>query len=365
MSYNGRRNNRNRNRNGRGRGRGGRGRGGRCALTVKSQVHHGRNPDIAKVTLGQIGTDWFLITAGGSQIKIWKGLADVVQTTKKPKICFTWDLASKFSREHTKIHSMQFVGSGGQKPFLIVGLEGCPQPPSIAWTVPVGFVHVIEVAVGVHEEKDHTLKVSEEIGYTHAMAVSAIASAMDQGIIISGGKEGLIRIWKFNKAMKSFLHLAMLEGHARKITSLQLVAGRLYSSSEDCTVNLWDCQTLKLLYSTRIKSQDAKQCHSQTVTALAPYLFRTTNTQYVVSASYDSTIRLWNTKDMTCVKKYDGCRSVVIDMTVLYQPGMDVLVCGSKDGSVVCFELPEIKYCGTVKGHSRSAITGVASYGTS
>lgn len=71
---------------------------------------------------------------------------------------------------------------------------------------------------------------------------------------------------------------------------------------------------------------------------------------------YDNTIRIWKADTMTHVHKC-VTRNTVVAMKIVQAPsGKDALICGNKDGSLVAYRLPELKFMGLFnnKNNNRS-----------
>ena len=68
------------------------------------------------------------------------------------------------------------------------------------------------------------LQRSEELPYTHPMPIRSFLTTVADGItyVITGGGEGLIKIWKFDQPSGQFEVLSTLEGHIRDVTCLYL-----------------------------------------------------------------------------------------------------------------------------------------------
>ena len=60
--------------------------------------------------------------------------------------------------------------------------------------------------------------------YAHPQSIRAFLVTEAEGVmyVISGGGEGVIRIWKFDRATSKFDLISTLEGHTREVTCLYL-----------------------------------------------------------------------------------------------------------------------------------------------
>lgn len=110
-------------------------------------------------------------------------------------------------------------------------------------------------------------------------------------IIISGSYDTTIRVWDLLDGGRC---KHVLEGHTDKIysTALSFKNKRCYSGSLDLSINVWDFEKGKLLYTL--------QGHSSLVGLLA------LSDDYLVSAAADSTLRVWDPKTGENLSKLKG-----------------------------------------------------------
>ena len=123
-------------------------------------------------------------------------------------------------------------------------------------------------------------------------------------------------------------------------------------------MNVWDATNGNLVNSTRVQKGEN---HKQSVNCVVPYTCRAqSNATFVITASYDNTIRIWKADTMAHQAKV-VTRNTVVSMKVVQAPnGKDALICGNKDGSLVAYRLPGLKFMGlfNTKGNNRGSQKG-------
>jgi WD40 repeat protein len=117
-------------------------------------------------------------------------------------------------------------------------------------------------------------------------------------------------------------------------------------------VNVWDATNGNLLNSTRVMKGEN---HKDSINCVVPYTCRAqSNAAFVITTSYDKTIRIWKADTMVHVHKCTS-RNVVIAMKIVQAPnGKDALICGNRDGSLVAYKLPELKFIGLLNSKNNN-----------
>jgi WD40 repeat protein len=116
----------------------------------------------------------------------------------------------------------------------------------------------------------------------HTRTVSAVAVTPDGQYVISACEDGTLKVWDFYTGTE----LRTLEGHSDIVTSVAAgPEGKIVSGSWDRTVIVWDLETGNELHTFT--------GHAEWVLAVAI----TPNGQYAISASNDSTLKVWNLED--------------------------------------------------------------------
>jgi len=99
------------------------------------------------------------------------------------------------------------------------------------------------------------------------------------GMLFAGTGDGRIMAWKFPSKQSNMEPVSILTGHQRAVISLSISATRLYSSSLDKTIKVWDLMTLKCV-------QTLSE-HKAAVTSVLCW------DEKLLSCSLDKTVKLW------------------------------------------------------------------------
>jgi len=173
--------------------------------------------------------------------------------------------------------------------------------------------------------------------------ITSVAVSFDSKYIVSGSKDGYIRLWDIKT--KKLLYL--FKGHLKAVTSVAISYDSKYivSGSRDKTVKLWDIQTRKLLYTFK--------GHSNDITSVAV----SRDLRYIVSGSRDSSVRLWDIKSGKVLYIFKGHKDIVSSVAVSFDS--KYIVSGSWDKTVKVWELKTKKLLYTFKGH-KDIVSSVA-----
>eukprot|EP00941_MAST-03F_sp_MAST-3F-sp1_P003961 g3961.t1 len=217
-----------------------------------------------------------VLSAGGSEIKMWD--------------------ANTSNCEHTirvggEIGSLLCTGG-----WLFCGFQA-PAPP-IFPECNVGQIKAWNLATTPPQE--FAFHFGPQTPFSHPNKVTALTALMDKGLVISAGREGLIRVWRFDGTSSKFVHHCSLEGHVRNVTSLLVTPeGLLFSASEDYTIRKWQFSPDMTAKCADFISS-AKSGHTNTISSLV--LVKTAvNGQpltALISGARDKTICVWNATTM-------------------------------------------------------------------
>ncbi|KAK9810051.1 hypothetical protein WJX72_004013 [[Myrmecia] bisecta] len=152
----------------------------------------------------------------------------------------------------------------------------------------------------------------------HHRAVTAIASTADSSRIISGGEEGMVRVWRITKQSQSMI--ASMKEHKAAVNSIKLKESsneECVSASSDGSCIIWDLATFhrrsSLFANTIFKSVAYHPDESQLVTA-----------------GTDRKITYWDAFDGQAIRILEGSDTEQLDCLAI-DPDGEAIVSGSSD----------------------------------
>ena len=186
--------------------------------------------------------------------------------------------------------------------------------------------------------------------------VNSVAFTEDLLFVVSAGEDKLVKLWSIKDKRLEFQFV----GHLGVVNMVKVVAGRIFSASGDKTVKVWSILTRKLensiqnsiygvssidvhpnqklaIYSdyNKIHVWDLEENHK--VFTLDGHLKEniksilfSPNGKYVISASVDSSIKLWNIKNMCEKSKFTGSPSSALSLCT--NKSQSLIISGTEDG---------------------------------
>ncbi|KAF5832700.1 flagellar associated protein [Dunaliella salina] len=151
----------------------------------------------------------------------------------------------------------------------------------------------------------------------HHKAVTAIAPTSDSGKVISGGEEGMVRVWRINR--DSQVLEASMKDHKGSVNSIQVKMddSECVSASSDGSCIIWDLRTFKrrtsLFANTFFKSVIYHPDESQLVTA-----------------GTDRKITYWDAYDGQAIRIIDGSDSDEVNSLATDRDG-EAIISGGGD----------------------------------
>jgi len=202
---------------------------------------------------------------------------------------------------------------------------------------------------------------------------------MAGNIVVSGGYHvtsgdktdvGCICIWDLNTGEHH-----MLYGHDSAVSDIKFRDNKLWTSSYDGTLKIWDSSkcittlgngiglTCVDVSSTHVVSGSSGRNieiwdrhtgeHKHTLSQHTYAITCVTIQQsFILSASFDKTIKLWDTTSAQCLKTFQGHTEPVECIDV----EGDILVSGSLDKCIKIWDLSSGQCCHTLRGHTSSVV---------
>ncbi|DBA00234.1 TPA: hypothetical protein N0F65_007878 [Lagenidium giganteum] len=159
-------------------------------------------------------------------------------------------------------------------------------------------------------------------------AVSVRSRGQQEYIIATGGKDQMGQLWLFQANEKTLTAMASLTGHLNSVDAIALNASgdRVITGSWDNTVRVWLVNasdeateaakpSKKQKKSSGATSVTFRQLEAEMVLVghtshVTSVTFHPQNADYVVSASSDRTVRIWDQTTHLCVQTLTGNRAI-------------------------------------------------------
>jgi small GTP-binding protein len=164
--------------------------------------------------------------------------------------------------------------------------------------------------------------------------------AIDKNLILAGCEDGSIRIW--DRESKDLIR--SLKGHNGSVTAVLLSGDRVLTASADTTIRLWNSgnRCLRVF-----------EGHSKAVNSLAINCDQLT----VLSSSDDGTIRLWKIATGECLQVFEAHTSLV--SCLAWHSSGRLFLSGSADRTIRLWDSATGKCIKVLDGHA-SDVVGIA-----
>lgn len=166
----------------------------------------------------------------------------------------------------------------------------------------------------------------------HSKEVFCIKFHSDGSLVGTGGLDAIGRMWD----LRTGRSIMTLDGHVRGIYGLDISPNgyHIATGSADGTIKLWDLRQHKCIFTipahTTIIS-DLKFYNANAMPAISEDLTSATG-MYLVSSSYDRTIKVWNADTWTHIKTLEGHPDKVMSVDVA--PNDKYIISSSWDRTV-------------------------------
>jgi WD40 repeat protein len=158
----------------------------------------------------------------------------------------------------------------------------------------------------------------------HRGVVSSVVISSDGQAIVSGSRDGTVRVW----SLKEGKLLRTMKAHKRAVESVAISQDgqTIVSGSSDGTVRVWN--TRGKLLRTLVGHQNAVES-----VAISP------DGQTIVSGGYDQTVRVWDINSTVPLKTLEGHDAIV--RSVAISPDGQTIVSSSEDRTMRVWSLEE------------------------
>lgn len=212
-----------------------------------------------------------------------------------------------------------------------------------------GMVHVWNL--NAPSEPPSELRMGAFSPYASSGKIRSLLTNSD-GSIFSGGHDGAVRHWAFDAAANGnkggFGLVRTMHGHIGGVTALAVAGGMLWTGGSDSTIRLWDVASGENRFLIAGVAREQKQAatnngtppqakpgHSGSVTGLVPFDAPNGQGSFVISSSYDSTVKVWNATNGDCVASEShgqGVSSIALSSDLKGNP---LILCGLQYGDIM------------------------------
>ncbi|KAJ0669617.1 putative transcription factor C3H family [Helianthus annuus] len=163
------------------------------------------------------------------------------------------------------------------------------------------------------------------------------AITMFEDVLFAGTEDGTVLSWKSTSKSSFSDESTSLKGHTGSVLSLIIGAKKLFSGSADCTIRVWDVESLECKH--------VLNGHSGDVTSVICW------DQYLFSGSLDKTIKVWGATasgNIEEVYRHDADDGVLAFCGMHDSEEKPILLCSCKDNGVCIYDLPSFGLRGRI-----------------
>ncbi|KAJ5068676.1 u4/u6 small nuclear ribonucleoprotein prp4 [Anaeramoeba ignava] len=138
-------------------------------------------------------------------------------------------------------------------------------------------------------------------GHTHE--VYAIDFHCDGSLVCTAGYDAIAFVWD----LRTGHQVMVLDGHVEKIMSAKFSPQgfQISTASDDHTVKIWDIRKKKNIYTL--------PAHSKLISNV---LYEKKNADFLITSSYDNSVKFWSTNDWSLQKTLRGHDAYVLDFDI-------------------------------------------------
>lgn len=161
--------------------------------------------------------------------------------------------------------------------------------------------------------------------HTLDYATGSVIMSHDGRTIISGGKDGNIKLWDGETGAL----ISTLLGHSSAVDAMAIAPDHqtIASGSEDSTIKLWQLNTGELLHTFT--------GHTSSVRVVAI----SADGKFLASGGDDQSIQLWDLKKKTLIRHLQGVSSSVTAIDFSPRTRQKILAAGLQDGQILQWDL--------------------------
>lgn len=151
----------------------------------------------------------------------------------------------------------------------------------------------------------------------HKATIRCLA-VIDDNTVVSGGWDGIIKIWDVENFENIFCSKQLVEPGSKLSRFCKVTRTILISSDQEVWLRVWNLKTSEL--------QRKLVGHTKAIACIAKI-----NSFKVASGSHDQTIKIWNIDTGECLATLEGHQSAVLSLTAI---DLDTIASGSSDNTI-------------------------------
>jgi len=174
-----------------------------------------------------------------------------------------------------------------------------------------------------------------------------MAVSLDGRLLITGSKDGLVRIWDLHRESLE----TVLLGHrgAVQTVAISSTSKKVLSGSKDGTARIWDVKTSTCLH--------VLECHKTVVQKI----MISANEAVVFTGAQDGDVRLWDPSSGTLLTTFFSEAGAITDLAL--SPNDEYLAAGTYDGSVLVWDPAARSLLSRLQSHKSAVNTVLFSHG--
>lgn len=192
------------------------------------------------------------------------------------------------------------------------------------------------------------------------ISLDTFTSSDGTGFIISGGKDNVIRLWRYDFSWPIYQRvkcLAVYHGHTHNISSVHFAPKKgkqFVSSSQDNTLKVWNCEqfmqpTFEAEVPVEVHQADMTIMAHQKCVNVAKF---SPNDKLIASGSQDKTVKIWQAKDLKQIMELKGHLKGIWDLEFSPVDKQIATVSGDKLVKVWSLQGDKPQCVATFQGHS-------------
>lgn len=193
----------------------------------------------------------------------------------------------------------------------------------------------------------------------HSGIVLSLDASHDGNTIVTSSKDSSIRVWQLDPVTKCFSLVGVGIGHTQAVGAVaysRVKGNFVVSASQDQTMKLWNFKTLQSPNHDeplKLTAKYTQLAHEKDINSvdISP------NDKLIVTGSQDKTAKLWQRSDGTMLGTFKGHRRGV--WSVKFSPVDQCVLTASGDSTVKLWAIADFSCVKTFEGHTSSVLRAI------